>query len=144
MKRSDAELREALLGSWELVLWTNRRHDEEIEHPFGHDAKGVIIYAPDGHMSVHMLRAGIAPFGKPPHELTAQQVADAYHGYVGYFGTYTVDAEHCIVTHHIRGAWYPDVQGDQPRHCRLEGDRLFLEAETPTGWVTIEWRRAAK
>ncbi|SNS81389.1 Lipocalin-like domain-containing protein [Sphingomonas laterariae] len=142
MTEADVKLRNALLGAWELVLWTNRRPDDVIEHPFGDHPRGVIIYAPDGHMSVHMLRPGIAPFGTPPAATPPERVIDAYHGYVGYFGRFTVDAAHSIVTHHIDGAWYPDIQGDQVRHCRLDGDRLFLEAETPTGWVTIEWRRA--
>lgn len=143
MTREDEELRAALLGSWELVLWSNRRHDDEIEHPFGHDARGLISYTPDGHVSVHMVRPGITAFNGPPHDAPPDRIAAAYLGYVGYFGRFSVDAAHCIVTHHIEGAWYPDLVGDQVRHCRIEDDRLFLEAETPTGWVTIEWRRCA-
>lgn len=143
MTREDEELRTALLGSWQLVLWTNRRPDGVVEHPFGQDARGLISYTPDGHMSVHMARAGIAPFNRPPQDAPADRIMAAYLGYVGYFGRFSVDATHSVVIHHIEGAWYPDLSGDQLRHCRIEGDRLFLEAETPTGWVTIEWRRAA-
>lgn len=144
MTGDDAELRQALLGAWELVLWSNRRPDGVVEHPFGHEARGVILYTPDGHMSVHMVRPGIAAFGGPPGDAPPDRIAAAYNGYVGYFGRFSVDAAHRIVTHHIEGAWYPDLRGDQVRHCRIDGDRLFLEAETVTGWVTIEWRRPAR
>ena len=142
MTREDEELRATLLGSWELVLWTNRRPDDVIEHPFGDAPRGLISYTPDGHMSVHMVRPGIPPFNGSPYDAPHDRIVTAFLGYVGYFGRFSVDAAHRTVTHHIEGAWYPDLIGDQLRHCRIEGDRLFLEAETPTGWVTIEWRRA--
>src|SRR5260370_1867969 len=57
----------------------------------------------------------------PEHALAA------YTAYVAYFGTYTVDAEKRMVTHHVEGSLAPDfTHTDQPRPFNLEGDRLEI------------------
>lgn len=46
---------------------------------------------------------------------------------LGYFGTYSVDWEKSIVTHHVKGGslpWYIDT--DQPRPFILKGDTLII------------------
>jgi len=46
---------------------------------------------------------------------------------VGYFGTYSLDLEKSIVTHHVKGGslpWYIDT--DQPRPFTLKGDTLTI------------------
>ena len=46
---------------------------------------------------------------------------------VGYFGTYTVDVEKSIVTHHVKGGsypWYYDT--DQQRPFIIKGDTLII------------------
>jgi hypothetical protein len=46
---------------------------------------------------------------------------------VGYFGTYTVDLEKSIVTHHVKGGslpWYIDT--DQERPFSIKGDTLII------------------
>jgi hypothetical protein len=46
---------------------------------------------------------------------------------LGYFGTYTLDLEKSIVTHHVKGGclpWYIDT--DQPRPFTLKGDTLTI------------------
>jgi hypothetical protein len=62
--------------------------------------------------------------GKPP---TAEHALAAYSAYVAYFGTYTLDAEKSVVTHHVEGSLAPDFTGtDQPRPFKVEGDRLEI------------------
>ncbi|WP_176594585.1 lipocalin-like domain-containing protein [Sphingobium sp. EM0848] len=136
--------RDRFVGAWQLVLWTTHRADGTVEFPFGRDAIGQIMYSADGHMSCHLMMANRPPLGA----LNIYDVDDAVLGrairaYSGYFGTYAIDAAAGIVTHHVDGAWYPDwIGSQQPRHFRFEDDRLFLEAETGTDLVSIEWRRA--
>src|SRR5690606_23571548 len=66
MTADDEKLRRKLQGAWELVLWKNRRHDEDMDYPFGRDARGLLVYTADGHMSVQMVRPGVQPLGAPP------------------------------------------------------------------------------
>ena len=59
--------------------------------------------------------------------VTADEVRSAFEGYVGYFGTYTIDAPRNTVTHHISGSSFPNWVGiDQVRHYQLDGQRLAL------------------
>jgi Lipocalin-like domain len=45
--------------------------------------------------------------------------------YFGYFDVYEVDLRQQTVIHHVKGSWFPNVEGgDQFRHFRLEGDLL--------------------
>ena len=57
----------------------------------------------------------------PEHALAA------CNDYLAYFGTYTVDAEKHVVTHHVEGSLAPDyTDTDQPRSFKLQGDRLEI------------------
>jgi hypothetical protein len=62
--------------------------------------------------------------GKRP---SPEHALAAYTAYEAYFGTYTVDAEKQVVVHHVEGSLAPDyTDTDQPRHFKLEGDRLEI------------------
>lgn len=56
----------------------------------------------------------------------------------GYFGTYTLDLERSIVTHHVKGGgipWYIDT--DQPRPFILKGDTLIITNHKTTRRVLV-------
>ena len=51
----------------------------------------------------------------------------------GYFGTYSLDLEKSVVTHHVKGGgvpWYIDT--DQPRPFTLKGDTLVISNNKTT------------
>lgn len=74
---------------------------------------------------------------------TTEEIVAAWRGYVGYFGTYTIDEKASTVTHHVEGASFPNFVGtNQVRHYRFEGDRLILQADTASGHATIVWKRS--
>lgn len=137
-------LAEKFIGAWQLILWTTRRADGTAQFPFGRAAIGQIMYSADGHMSCHLMMANRPPLGAPSiYDVEDAALGRAIRAYSGYFGTYSLDAEAGIVTHHVEGAWYPDwIGSQQPRRFRFEADRLFLEAEVGPDLVSIEWRRA--
>jgi len=43
-----------LIGTWQLVSWTNEASDGSTTHPIGSDAVGLIGYSADGHMFAHI------------------------------------------------------------------------------------------
>ena len=56
----------------------------------------------------------------------------------GYFGTYSLDLEKSIVTHHVKGGgipWYIDT--DQPRPFILKGDTLIITNHKTTKRVLV-------
>ena len=58
----------------------------------------------------------------------------AFKDYGSYFGTYTIDRARQIVTHQVRGAWYPNWIGhDQVRHFEFDDRRLVLSTP-PLVW----------
>jgi hypothetical protein len=44
-----------LVGTWRLISWENRSLDDEISQPLVKDAKGYIMYNPDGYMFVAVM-----------------------------------------------------------------------------------------
>jgi hypothetical protein len=140
---SDAQALAALVGGWQLVLWTTFHSDGTSDHPFGTDAIGQIMYSADGHMSCHLMRTDRPLFGKPSvYQVSDEELGQSMRGYSGYFGRFSIDAAAGVITHHVDGAWYPDwIGSDQARRFAFSGDRLFLEAEIGTDLVRIEWRR---
>jgi hypothetical protein len=58
---------------------------------------------------------------------TDAEVRAAFEGHVSYFGTYTIDRQKQTVTHHVRGASYPNwIGNDQLRYYKFDGTRLLL------------------
>ena len=56
-----------------------------------------------------------------------EELKEAFVGYFGYFGTYTVEEGAEVVTFHVEGAAYPNYIGtDQRRFVTLDGNRLTL------------------
>jgi len=58
-----------------------------------------------------------------------EQVRAAFEGHTSYFGTFTIDPSARTVTHHVRGASYPNWMGhDHIRYYRIDGSHLVLSS----------------
>src|SRR5262249_33483822 len=58
---------------------------------------------------------------------TDAEVRAAFEGHVSYFGTYTIDPSARTLTHHVRGASYPNLMGhDQIPYYPTAGSHLVL------------------
>ena len=127
-----AQKADALIGTWRLVELADLDKDGKWQYRFGEHPRGYFVYDPTGHVHIQIMKdPPLAPFPEanlidgnlpsPEHALAA------YSAYVAYFGAYTVDAEKCVVTHHVEGSLAPDFTGtDQPRPFKLEADRLEI------------------
>ena len=122
----------ALIGTWRVVEFADLDKDGEWQYRFGEHPRGYFVYDVTGHVHIQIMKVPpLAPFpeakltdGKPP---SPEHALAAYIAYVAYFGTYTVDAEKRVVTHHVEGSLAPDfTDTDQPRPFKLEGDRLEI------------------
>jgi hypothetical protein len=110
------------------VSYAARNPDGRVHHPLGEDVSGLLVYDAGGHMSAHVMRNDLPVFAaKDPGRATDGELRTAFEGYGSYFGTYTIDQTRQTVTHHVRGAWYPNWIGhDQVRHFKFEDNRLLL------------------
>ncbi len=137
---------ERFVGAWELVATERRDAHGAVVGEALPGYVGQVLYSADGHMSAHLMGPD-RPAVVGDNRLTwpAEQKVAAFDTYIGYYGTYTVDAAAGVVTHHVQGAASPAMVGtDQRRSFRLEGDQLVLSPPPRTEGGErsyLTWRR---
>ena len=116
------------VGSWRLVSSEGRSSDGSVTYDWGKEPIGRAMFDDAGRLSLHLVRPNrrnfqSGDFLRPaPDELT-----EAFSGYFGYFGSYTVDEDEGVVTFHVDGAAYPNYIGtDQVRNYEIVGNQLIL------------------
>ena len=136
----------SLVGTWRLIAYEEWLPNGSVERPFGVSPSGYLVYDDTGHMHLQVMSTpamfDFPGAGDGTGEPSLIQVA--YQGYVAYYGTYTVDWAHQVVTHHVEGSLQPDYTAtDQPRSFRFEGDRFVIqEHDSLTGACELrEWVR---
>lgn len=110
-------LREQLIGTWELVSYQTEDDKGNTVYPFGKDAKGFIMYNPDGYMSAQLEKVGRTAYQSGDiHNGTTEEMAEAAQGYMAYSGKFEVNEEKGEVTHHMEISMNPTWEGQaQPR-----------------------------
>jgi hypothetical protein len=110
------------------VSFEARASAGEIRYPWGQHVVGRLFYDVDGNISAHVMRVDRPRFASDDSGSgTDAEVRAAFEGHVSYFGTYTIDPSARTVTHHVRGASYPNWIGhDQIRYYRIDGSHLVL------------------
>jgi hypothetical protein len=138
-----AETRRQLLGAWKLVSWQQIHEDGSVAYPLGDDAAGQLMYTDSGHVSAQLVRARQPRFASDDwQQATADEMAGAWPGYFGYFGTFSVDIDAGAVIHHVQAGWFPNVaETEQVRRFHFQDGLLVLDAETAWGVVRIIWER---
>ena len=137
---------EDLIGAWTLASWRIDYRDGRRTHPFGEDARGLMIYGAGGAMSAAIARAGRPGFAAPrPKDWTEGERAAAFDGYFHYAGRWSLtDGK---VTHRVELSLNPAMEATvQVREARLEGELLTLSAEEALGGGRarhhrLVWRR---
>lgn len=140
-----------LLGTWHLHNWVIEYSDGRAPtHPYGKDAAGILIYAPDGNMS-----ASIAASNRPrlssesTRKAPAVEKIAAFESFFCYSGPYSVkDGQ---VTHKVALALNPNFPGSvQARDIEFAGGHMTLSTRdtirgatgtTVTRLHKLIWRR---
>lgn len=119
-----------LAGTWRLIEFYNidTLTGKQI-YLYGQHPKAYFTYTKSGIVYINIST------GNPIRisEDSAKKISVNYfdineYNALGYFGTYTIDWEKSIVTHHVKGGslpWYIDT--DQPRLFTLKGDTLIID-----------------
>lgn len=134
-------------GGWVLARWDYTVDGEFKGYPMGEDARGQILYTPNGQMSAILMRPDRSNFaGDALHKGTAEELKQAALGYVSYGGSYDLADE--TVTHHVQFSLFPNWIGtDLVRDVSWDGDQLVLTGvpeTTTTGKTVVNrlfWRR---
>lgn len=137
------ELMDKLVGAWRLITWQEILPDGRIQYPLGEAARGQLLYSADRHVAAQLVSGQRDRFSNQDwRQASSDEAARAWKEYFGYFGTFSVDEARQAVTHHVEGAWFPNIEHTQQvRYFHLEGTRLVLDADTEWGKVRIVWER---
>ena len=103
-----AEVRGQLLRAWKLVSCQQIHQDGSVAYPLGHVAIGPLTYTDSGHVPAQLVRVGQPrSAGDDWQQATADEIATAWRGYSGYFGTFSVDIDAGAVIHPAPGTTSP-------------------------------------
>ena len=124
--------RERLIGGWHLVLIEAPGPDgKPLDIP---QPKGILIYTPDGHMSVQLM------YPKSAAALSNEYVQN---GYEASFGSYDVDETTHTLTHHVQGSVTRDllVGKDLARVYQFTEDgHLIIKSARPDDHWKVTWQ----
>jgi hypothetical protein len=126
-------LRTSLIGAWTLQSYQSSSIDgSDVIYPLGIDARGIIMYTPDGYMSAQLMRADRTPFDRDdPHLAHDNELAAAAGGYLSYAGPFTV-VNDGLIAHHVEVSLLPNwIGGIQYRKARLRDSCLELSSAEP-------------
>ena len=143
----NGEVVDKLVGSWKLVSFQSQDSGGRIAYPFGKDARGMLIYEPNGRMAVQLMNPNRPRFTSDDPLVTSEaEVRAAFGGYTAYCGTYSVNPDERTIGHHIEAALLPNWVGtDQWRHFEFDGKYLTLKGPLllggVQGFVSLVWER---
>ncbi|GLE51924.1 lipocalin-like domain-containing protein [Mycobacterium montefiorense] len=127
------ELRVNLIGAWTLQSYQSSALDgSDVTYPLGVDARGIIMYTPDGYMSAQLMRADRTPFDHDdPHHAPNNELVTAAGGYMSYGGPFSV-VEDGLIAHHVEVSLLPNwIGGIQYRKAQLRDCCLELGPVEP-------------
>ena len=130
--------KQRLIGGWRLIAATT---DGKVTQERGEKPTGLVFYDASGWVSVQFQQDGreVPMAGREP---TPGEALDAITTYWAYFGTFTVDEQAGLVTHHRLGSVTPgwERQRDYVRAYQFDGpDRLRLRPVNNTN--ELIWER---
>jgi hypothetical protein len=138
---SVALVRTQLIGSWRLISRQSRRANGALEVDPGLSTVplGILIYDQSGHVAAQLSRRDrtVAMVGEECEAAASTKgtsdTAQTILGYDAYFGTYTINEQAGIVTHHLEAALWPgDIGKGIVRHFTISGDHLTITFDTTT------------
>lgn len=135
-----------LLGAWQLSRWQVERMDR-LDHPFGEDAVGTLLYTADGWMHASVAAADRrSPQERILRRSSDGEVAELARSFFSYGGRWWLSADE--VVHAVTVALDPELVGvELRRRVDLADGQLTLSAEEVVDHETrhhrLHWCRAS-
>lgn len=138
---------ERFFGTWRILSWENEDDSGTADYPVGRDPAGLLHYARDGYMFVHIMRGDRtrlstgALFGGGEAERAA-----AFASHVAYSGRWEVRGG--AMVHKLEVCSVPNWQGSEQHRAFEFPDRNTLQLSAPMEfggreWMArVTWRRA--
>ncbi|SOE49791.1 lipocalin-like domain-containing protein [Orrella dioscoreae] len=135
-----------VLGTWRMVK-AEVEQDGITRPAYGTQPRGMLVFTPDMHFVEVLTDASVPRFASQARgQGTDAENRAAMAANIGFFGTYTVDAQGEFSGNRVQGATFPNWVGSartrQDLSLVVEGDRMVEHFRRPEGArVYIEWER---
>lgn len=146
-------LKNELLGTWKLLSYIEVPvSGTDSLFPLGNAPVGILIYSPDGHMSVQIAKEKRVKF-QSGDKLKAEdrELIEAANSYIAFFGNYKVDNMNAILSYYVKGSLFPNWEGQlQQRKIDFDGNVLYINSIEPVlsnGLVVntyMTWQRLSR
>jgi hypothetical protein len=136
----EVSVRKQLIGVWKL-LSLELLVDGNVLYPYGDHPLGRLTYDEAGRISAQIMQPERQSSLSDPDAISrasANELRQIAEGYLGYYGTFTIDEENKTVIHHVEACTLPAWVGtDQKRQWEFDGPRLVLRS----GPNKLVWER---
>lgn len=135
-----------VLGTWRMVS-AEITQDGKTRPAYGAQPRGMLVFTPDMHFVEVLTDASVPRFASNARgQGTDAENRAAMAGSIGFFGTYSVDAQGEFSGNRVQGATFPNWVGSARTSKDLSlvvrGDRMIEHFQRPEGArVYIEWER---
>jgi len=125
-------MKDQIVGSWRLESFEIEEPSKRLR-PWGKNTQGLLIYTPDGFMSVGINRE--------IENKSGNETKDVFDSILFYSGTYSIQKNE--IHHQVTNASDPKRIGkNQIRYASLEGDKLTLKSPVESfGQAILVWRK---
>lgn len=125
------------IGSWRLISWVASTENGEV-FPFGDNPYGVLIYQPNGYMTVSLMKEGRSRIsGNDPLSSTTSDMVYAFQSFFSYSGLYTINEDESLIEHSVTASTNPNwVGGTQKRSFEFKYGQLVLKTPVITSNLT--------
>jgi hypothetical protein len=144
-------IKDQLVGTWTLLLNDNVKPDGSHEPLFGPNPSGTVIFSPDGHYSLQIMRASLPKFASNSRvKGSADENKAVVQGALTHFGKYTVNDADKTLNLQIESSSFPNWSGTrQKRPITAMADDVLTwttanPSADPSGGSKAElvWKRA--
>jgi hypothetical protein len=136
-------MKEAIVGTWSLLIDDAVKPDGTHAPNFGPNPIGIAMFAPDGHFSVAITRAGRPKFASNSRTTgTADENKAVVTGSNAFFGNYVLNEADKTLTLRIEGSTYPNLEGTTQKRTITSltaGDELTWTNPDTKGEVAWKW-----
>ena len=128
-------IKDQLVETWTLLLADDVKADGTQMPDFGPNPMGTLIFTPDGHYSLQIMRAGRPAFASNNFMSgTPAENKAATSGVISHFGAYVADDRDKSFTFRVEGSSFPNWEGTRQKRsiAALTDEVLEYTFPTPT------------
>jgi len=129
-----ASIKNEIIGSWKLLSYIEVPIDGiDSYFPVGKNPKGILIFNPDGYMSVQITSNEPQDFESEDRMVASdEEFRHRLHTYIAFSGRYTVNNAEACVIYNIETSLFPNWMGKrQRRKLDFENDVLYQKTTEP-------------